>query len=135
MTKTVLQKLTAIDERLSQKVGREKIGSLIGRLFFTPNEGDQEEVTIFEFNDLGVVTAPWAGEAELAAHRYEVRISRDWWDENGGLQGKYEIQNSDLDEALVPVVVENQVVDDKQTYVSVTLKVTQEVEISTGIET
>ena len=120
---TVLQRLQSVDERLATKVSRNKIGSLVGRLYFTPDGEDQAEVSIFRFIDQGITSEPWAVGTEQVGHRYAIRVNRAWWDENGETQGKYHVQLSDELTEQIPVIVENQVIDDNQTYVAMTFRV------------
>ena len=123
-----------MDARLARKVSRSKIGTLKGRLFFTPDGGTQDEVTIHRFVDQGVTSESWAVGTEQVGHRYAIQVNREWWDANGALNGIYQVQISDDLEELIPVLPENQVVDDSNTYVDMTFKVVSQIESSEVID-
>lgn len=132
---TVINRLTTIDGRLSDRVSRKRIGSLIGRVYFTPNGSTaQEEVLIFKFVDQGVTSVPWATGTEQIGHRYLAHVSRDWWDVNGETEGKYEIRVNETG-PLISVMVDNQVAEDDKTYVAISLKVITEVEPTLDVST
>ena len=125
---TVINRLTKIDNRLATRVSRNKIGSLIGRVYFTPNATSvQAEVDIFEFVDQGITTVPWATGTEQVGHRYVAHIDRDWWDLNGAIDGKYQIKTRETG-PFIPVTAENQTVEDDKTYVVMIFRVITEVE-------
>ena len=125
---TVIARLRKIDKRLADKVSRKRIGSLVGRLWWqSTTDLEPAELPIYQFQDLGTGTAPWAPGASTLAHRYSCRVDGDAYEAIQGLQGEYWVQ-PEPDGDLLPVEVESQSVPDGQTYAEIGFRVKTEVD-------
>jgi len=126
-SKTVLDRLRIIDRRLANRVNRNRLGTLQGRLYWQANGvADPVELSIFEFQDQGTGTAPWGG-SETLAHRYSIQIDGDEYAAIRDLQGDYFVQPRPGDN-LVAVDPESQSESDQETYVQMSFRVKQSIE-------
>lgn len=131
--RTVLSRLRRVDLRLAQRVSRNRIGTLQGRLFWQAvGDTTYSEMPLYQFVDNGTGAAPWGGE-ETIAHRYSVQVDGDSWAAIRKLQGRYFIQPRP-DDSMFPVEVEAQTEPDDQTYAQVTFKVQVQVDVGAEIQ-
>ncbi|MBL1177670.1 hypothetical protein [Pantanalinema sp. GBBB05] len=86
------------------------------------------EVTVFEHEDLGLTAKNWKTGVEIEAYRYRLKVSKAWYEAtvNAGVHGTYALKLSE-DAALLPSELETQTVVDKDTFATLTFRITQTV--------
>lgn len=113
MPRKVLQKLESVTLKVAHRVSRARIGSLAARLYFTPVGGDEEEVPVSEFADLGVTSKNFRTGEEVQAHRYQAMVGKTWWKSTGQERGRYSVRlDGEPDSAAIPVDLEGTVAND-----------------------
>lgn len=123
MPNTVLQKLRAIDLRLAEKVSRNKIGSLVGRVYFQQaGSTTWSEVPLVRFTDQGVSSRNSRIGSQVQGHRFAAEVGRDWWDTVRTLRGNYAVRPTGIaSDPLIQCDLEGHVADDSKTTVSLEL--------------
>lgn len=123
--KNVNEKLRRVDRRIS-KIDR-RLGFLSPKVNFKPaNSTDWVEVQIFAFTDAGVTPESTATGEKLSAHRFVVKVDRDWIEAYLLQDGRWAIARSPTSE-WVECEKENEEYQDTDTYVTVTLRASQEI--------
>lgn len=124
---SINKKLRSIDQRVAQ-IDR-RLGFLEGRVFFKEVGAIAPiEVNIFGFSDSGITPKSLATGEELAAHRYSIKVNRNWTETYTNKSGYWFIQRSNED-PLIPCDKENEEFQDNETYATIALRVTQEISI------
>ncbi|GAC1470884.1 MAG: hypothetical protein NVS2B14_14560 [Chamaesiphon sp.] len=127
MSKNINQKLRSVDNRIAG-IDR-RLGFLQGQVFFRPYSASTPTlVDIFDFKDQGITPMNITTGEQLSAHRYSVRVSRDWMDANAGISGRWYIQRSPSDPLLL-CEKEDESTQDADTFSVIRLRVSQEVSI------
>lgn len=125
--KGIPKRLLPVDTRIA-KISR-RLGLLVARLYFKPVGSDSySEVTVFDHVDLGLTAKNWKTGTEIEAFRYQLKVSKAWYEAvgNQGVHGTYALQLSDGAE-LLPCELETQTVVDKDTFATLTFRITQTV--------
>jgi len=116
-----------------RKVGRKiasidrRLGFLSTRLYFKPIAQDWLEVTAIGIIDNGTSAQNLKTGEEVYAHRYTVKIDRDWLDFYAGVEGQWSIapDGSLLNRLLCDL--ESQIINDKDTFGTLEFRVSQAV--------
>lgn len=120
MRKTVIERLRKVDLKLANRVNRNRIGSLIGRLYFQlANESTWTEVPITGFTDSGIGQETEKTGEQDSATGFSIRIDRDWWDVWKDTDVRYAVRvTGQANEELKAVDINSHVADDNETFVS-----------------
>ncbi len=125
--KTVNQKLRKVDRRIA-RIDR-RLGFLESRIYFKPfSTADWQEVQIFSFIDAGITPESVATGEKLSAHRFVIKVDRDWIEIHLLQEGQWAVQRSSASE-WVECEKENEEYQDTDTYATITLRVSQEIVI------
>lgn len=109
--------LAQIDRRLGFLQGRAYFQAL-GATTFT-------EVLIFDFHDEGASAKKLETEESVYAHRFTIRVDRDWIEANQESDGATWAVSRDEGVTLIPCEKESEVFQDGDTFATMTLRISQ----------
>jgi hypothetical protein len=124
----VNHKLRKVDTRIS-RIDR-KLGFLQTRLYFQPMDGGWEEVPILQATDLGSTPKNFKTGEEVYAHRYTVRVGRNWLDARTGITGDWAIAPDGIEANKQRCELENQSVKDNSTFGTLDFRIAQTVNVN-----
>jgi len=123
----ILERLRRIDIRIASKVSRDRIGSLVGRVYWqTAGTTRRIEAPIYQFADQGVSSSSFATH-QAEGHFYSARIDGSFWESIRHLKGNWFVSPTGLSRHIVPVEPLNQNFDGSMTYADVSFRVKETV--------
>jgi hypothetical protein len=127
MGKTVNQRLRRVDQRISN-IDR-RLGFLEGQLYFKPaGTTDWTIVDTFSHIDNGISPQNITTGEQISAHRFTVKVNRDWIDAHIGEYGAWGLQQSSTDPILY-VEKESETVQDSDTFGTMTFRISQNISV------